>query len=797
MPKSLATPTCLMLLLILFLSNVSFGQNMPDLFFVVNQPASLAGNYGLANSNPANPPCGSMGELALYQDADGNSTGCGAAANDLNGKIALIDRADCSFDEKGINAEAAGAIAVIICNDNMADPDEIFNFTVAPGAFTIPMVMASLNTCQIFKAVLPELVTGSFDCNLPLVDTIGGPLYVYGCPDSNLTVCLALDSAFADPNNLFQWFGPNGLPLTPAPSPDSCFVFMSLDTTDEGLYTVEITNPNSPGQILVFDSIVLQLFLFDSAGTKYFPDQAVIWFGPDADEPYREDLRDTFLATKLAACICDSLELWRLLDGIVTSGTDMLIDLESKVCNLDGKTKIEEAGLNYLVVTNAPGSGIIRIGQKNQQMPVYEQLELAPAASLEDDTVLVAVVDVGIDIDHTDLANLIYQNPNETSTPGDDDGNCQDDDFNGYDFVGDDNVALETSNSHATHVAGIIKQVFVDNLPGPTSTRLELLNVRTHQSDGSSGVYDVTCGIYYAYKQNADIINCSWGYVGSESEIMKRSIKQAGLPNDATSHCGSFIVTSAGNEKNDNDLTPHWPSNFSSQFNHLIGVAAVDSTTQIMDSIAASVTSTGFSNFGQVVDLAARGIFDSDAASPIVGNSNKEIKEGTSMAAANVSGAAAVLFAVQPGLSPSDVKTLLKDHAFKNSLFTSLVESGNLLFVSRSIQEATAFTPSPCQTGTSDPLASLLPASIFPNPFSSGGLYIGYILLEKNRNTTLVISDPSGREIHRADLDSVPGEHFYYWNGKGSSGQLIPPGIYFLTIKLDGKPAFSGKFIKL
>lgn len=78
--------------------------------------------------------------------------GCEAAQNDLTGVIALLDRGECIFVDKALNAQAGGALAVIICNNDEANPTDLF----LPGGddmgqVTIPVLGINFNTCQILK----------------------------------------------------------------------------------------------------------------------------------------------------------------------------------------------------------------------------------------------------------------------------------------------------------------------------------------------------------------------------------------------------------------------------------------------------------------------------------------------------------------------------------------------------------------------------------------------------------------------------------------------------------------------
>ncbi len=122
----------------------------------VNSPASVAGGYafGTADFDPASY---SVTADAILVDDSGATTneGCSTStpfdnAASISGKIALIDRGTCTFLEKAQNAEAAGAVGVVICNNAAGGVSGMTGGT----AVGIPVNMLSQADCITLKAEL-------------------------------------------------------------------------------------------------------------------------------------------------------------------------------------------------------------------------------------------------------------------------------------------------------------------------------------------------------------------------------------------------------------------------------------------------------------------------------------------------------------------------------------------------------------------------------------------------------------------------------------------------------------------
>ena len=113
-------------------------------------------SYGAyqATFGPALTTAGVTGALALVNDGVGTaSDGCEAsAAGSLTGRVALVDRGTCDFTVKALNAQRAGAIAVVIAN-NVSGP-------ITPGGtsrkVTVPTVGVSLEDGATLRGVLGQ-----------------------------------------------------------------------------------------------------------------------------------------------------------------------------------------------------------------------------------------------------------------------------------------------------------------------------------------------------------------------------------------------------------------------------------------------------------------------------------------------------------------------------------------------------------------------------------------------------------------------------------------------------------------
>jgi len=123
----------------------------------VNSPAAIAGNYqvGTADFGPALSAAGVTGNLAQSSPVDG----CSAFSNSLTGKIALVDRGNCTFVSKTKNAQNAGAIGVVIV-DNVSSSTPP-GMTGSDSTITIPTISITQASGNTIKAQLANNVNAT------------------------------------------------------------------------------------------------------------------------------------------------------------------------------------------------------------------------------------------------------------------------------------------------------------------------------------------------------------------------------------------------------------------------------------------------------------------------------------------------------------------------------------------------------------------------------------------------------------------------------------------------------------
>jgi subtilisin family serine protease len=282
------------------------------------------------------------------------------------------------------------------------------------------------------------------------------------------------------------------------------------------------------------------------------------------------------------------------------------------------------------------------------------------AGNLGSDTVYVAVLDEGIDINHPDLAPNIGRNPGEIPGNGiDDDGNGYTDDVYGWDFVGNDNSVFDNAkkDSHGTHVAGTIGALGGNGLGvAGVCWNVKLLSGKFLGPAGGTIADEVEAIEYFIdLKQrhglNLVAINASYG------SPVSRLTEQIAVIHAAKA--GILFVAAAGNS---GSMGADFPANYNTTVNALNPDGSIAETAAAYDAVVsvAALDSNGtlasFSSWHATrVDLAAPGV---GILSTLPGG-KYGLKDGTSMATPHVTGACALYLSAFPGTMPWDVKSAI------------------------------------------------------------------------------------------------------------------------------------------
>ena len=126
-----------------------------DTRLTVEAPADIAGDYQIGNGLFGVFDPGDYTGKVAYTEPE---LACTDVTNDLGGRVALITRGECNFSLKTFNAQQAGAIAVIICNDAALGEDRGGTINMSNGNpeldITIPSVFLSKENCAELRAAV-------------------------------------------------------------------------------------------------------------------------------------------------------------------------------------------------------------------------------------------------------------------------------------------------------------------------------------------------------------------------------------------------------------------------------------------------------------------------------------------------------------------------------------------------------------------------------------------------------------------------------------------------------------------
>lgn len=430
-------------------------------------------------------------------------------------------------------------------------------------------------------------------------------------------------------------------------------------------------------------------------GPDYVPDEIIVQFNTDADEPQLADAIDRGSLTVKKHLPARGKR--RGESGLVVFETRRSV--AETLAALEGHPAVQYAEPNSIkrhqAASNDPNylSGKlwgIYGDQTSPANPYGSQAgEAWAAGNIGSGDAYVAVIDTGIDIRHPDLAPNIGRNPGETgldshgsdkATNGiDDDGNGYVDDVYGYDFINNDNTVFDggkEKDEHGTHVAGTIGAAGGNGIGvAGVCWNVKLLSGKFLGAKGGTVDDEVEAIEYFIdlkerHGLNIVAINASYG--GGRSLSEQVAIIRA-------AKAGILVSAAAGNY---GGPYAHYPSSYDTtqqavtsdgvrledgaDYDAVIAVAAIDSNGAL----------PSWSNWGSSrVDLGAPG----DRILSTLPGGRYGTMYGTSMATPHVTGACALYLSAFPGALPSEIKSaVLASTIYTPSLLDKTFTDGRL-----------------------------------------------------------------------------------------------------------------------
>jgi subtilisin family serine protease len=245
-----------------------------------------------------------------------------------------------------------------------------------------------------------------------------------------------------------------------------------------------------------------------------------------------------------------------------------------------------------------------------------------------DESIAIAILDSGADIDHPDLApkllpgtNTLWVAPEGGCPPTSD---VRDDYYLG----------------HGTHVAGIAGAA-TNNATGVAGVawRPKLIPVKVLDCNGSGNDAQIIAGIDWAVANGARVINLSVGGT-DQSDVLDAAVERA-------YRAGVLVIAASGNVGSE---VPYYPA----ASPYVLAVGATDPSDRL----------TAFSNFGNHIAVVAPG---HEILSTFLGGAYQS-KSGTSMASPHVAGLAGLILSLHPDWPPDRVGDVIRATADKVAL---------------------------------------------------------------------------------------------------------------------------------
>ena len=295
--------------------------------------------------------------------------------------------------------------------------------------------------------------------------------------------------------------------------------------------------------------------------------------------------------------------------------------VDNEIYAADSLETIEEVASEDIIEYIEPNYMLRLMGPNDPLIPSYgwylEKINVNPyiwdRGVFGSSSVVVAVLDTGVNMKHEDLTNTRFVSP--------------------YNVV-DKNTNVSDGFGHGTAVAGIIAAGYNNNTGmAGIMPKTGIMPVKVAGTSGYGTSDQVIAGINYAINKGADVINLSMGTrynVKSLEEACQKAVSSEVI-----------VVAAAGNEATDGN-----PKEYPASYDCVVSVG----------SVGQNETRSSFSNYNDQVTVVAPG---EEIVMPI-GTSQYANWRGTSFATPQVAALAAMAKSFNNSMTPAQFMTLLK-----------------------------------------------------------------------------------------------------------------------------------------
>jgi len=382
-------------------------------------------------------------------------------------------------------------------------------------------------------------------------------------------------------------------------------------------------------------------------------------------------------------------------------------------------------------------------------------MENAWSVTTGSNATIVGTIDSGLKLDHPEVSNRLWVNAGEI--PGnaiDDDANGYVDDVNGWDYANSDSDPTD-DHGHGTNVTGIIAATGNNSIGyAGVNWNCKLMTLKGIDANNSGWYTWWADALYYAVDNGADVINMSVGG-SSNSTLLQNAINYA-LNNNVTV-CACMMNT--------NNNVTYYPAGFP-------GVIAVGATNAD-DTRSAPFfwSSTSGSNYGAHISVVAPGNYIYGLS--YTSNTNYgSYWGGTSQATPLVTGVASLLIALQPSLSPSQIKSIIEGAAEDQVGLSNEDVAGWDQYYGRGRLNAYAALMS---TSLNQMPSLSEGITLFPSP----GENVLNFSCSAQTMRSFAVTDVNGKQITSQQLNGVLS---YTWNC-----EMLRAGVYFLCVETENE----------